>query len=574
MKLNKDTFTRYVYAVLRAAGVPYIDPCTNEQVGDCICEGSGGGTGSDDGTVTGFTLVGDQLTITSSVGGPFTADLSSLLFDCSNLATCSLADLGTRDYADLQNTPTSLSQFSNDLTNSDITDSLGFTALTQNAGSVTGTIDLTAGTFTLDGSTFSCADLNSCSLTDMGTANYSDLNGTPVNLSDFVNDLGALTQDGGNITGTIDLSAGTFTLNSVLRCEDVVFCVNTNFADLEFNRLTALQAQDIASVILSTDAGQAATIGTDGLILVTGAGGSDGVTTSGVLNQGTEALDFTVTGGTDFSVDLTGLESIIDPSLVSYDNTTSGATSTNIQDAIDEALACCHNAVTLDAGVNPSLSIVDQVLNLDLSAAGSYDNTTSGSTSDSVQGAIDELFTLLHDAATLGASSNPALTLAGQEFTLDLTAPGSYDNTTSGAAATDIQGAIDEALACCHDEATVSATSNPGLTITGQELNLDLDATGSYDNTTSALTSDSVQDAIDELAARVPTWFQEEYTATGGETSFTLAGAPPQAQNQTFVYLGGQKIPNSQYTLAGGTITFTSITLNAGDLVEVQYVNY
>ena len=103
--------------------------------------------------------------------------------------------------------------------------------LTASGGNVTGTINVAAGTFTLTdsggggGGSFVCSDLSTCSLTDLGTANYSDLTGVPTSLTDFTNDLSAVditnalsytafSQSGGTVTGSINISTGTFTLNA------------------------------------------------------------------------------------------------------------------------------------------------------------------------------------------------------------------------------------------------------------------------------------------------------------------------------------------------------------------------
>lgn len=48
-------------------------------------------------------------------------------------------------------------------------------------------------------------------------------------------------------------------------------------------------------------------------------------------------------------------------------------------------------SITLDPATNPALTLLAGVLKLDLTAAGSYSNTTSGLASTSIQGVIDEL---------------------------------------------------------------------------------------------------------------------------------------------------------------------------------------
>jgi len=90
----------------------------------------------------------------------------------------------------------------------------------------------------------------------------------------------------------------------------------------------------------------------------------------------------------------------------------------------------------------------------------SYDNSTSGLAATDVQAAIDEVYAALDEADEID-----------------------YDNTTSGLAATDVQGAIDELVQDLSD----------GLAAQNEASEI------SYDNITSGLTATDVQAAIDEL---------------------------------------------------------------------------
>ena len=108
-----------------------------------------------------------------------------------------------------------------------------------------------------------------------------------------------------------------------------------------------------------------------------------------------------------------------------------------------------------------------------------------------------------------------------------------YNNTGSGATGGDVQAVIDEIftiLASAHPEADVATGSNPALTVdvATQEFNLDMSATGSYDNTASGLTADNVQGAIDEASAKSDTvaddLAQEILDRTQGDVD-TLADA-------------------------------------------------
>jgi hypothetical protein len=77
-----------------------------------------------------------------------------------------------------------------------------------------------------------------------------------------------------------------------------------------------------------------------------------------------------------------------------------------------------------------------------------------------------------------------------------------------------------------------------------------------------------------DCSAATPVWAAETFVADGLSNSVTIIGTAPQAKLQTFVFIGGQKIPTISYTLVGSVITFSGFSLNNGDTVEVQYVNY
>lgn len=172
--MNFNLFKQYA----KALQIPFVDPCDTDYVG--VVNGTGGSGGS---------------------GGTFS---------CADLASCSLSDLGTANYSDLGGAPTNLSQFTNDLI-SNTTNAITFNGVTVKQ--------------------FECTDLGSCSLTDLGTASYNDLADLPTlpadlsDLTDTSNLLfsGAwaditgkptLTQNGGNVTGSIDLDTGEFALTA------------------------------------------------------------------------------------------------------------------------------------------------------------------------------------------------------------------------------------------------------------------------------------------------------------------------------------------------------------------------
>ncbi len=99
-------------------------------------------------------------------------------------------------------------------------------------------------------------------------------------------------------------------------------------------------------------------------------------------------------------------------------------------------------------------------------------------------------------------------------------AGGTYSNTTSGLTATTIQGAIDEVAgtagnAADKDLSNLSATGT-GVITTAVTNNA---AGGTYDNTTSGLTAETIQAAIDEVAGTAGSALQaadiDEGTANG-----------------------------------------------------------
>lgn len=151
---------------------------------------------------------------------------------------------------------------------------------------------------------------------------------------------------------------------------------------------------------------------------------------------------------------------------ITYDNSTSGLTSANVQDAIDEVVT----DIPRDA------------------ADISYDNTTSLLTATDVQAAIDEI------AASSGGSA----------------ASVTYDNATSGLVATNVQAAIDEVVSDIPANSTEISYDHTtsGLTATTvqgaiDEVVGDIPADAGdllYDNTTSLLVATNVQAAIDEVA--------------------------------------------------------------------------
>ncbi len=216
---------------------------------------------------------------------------------------------------------------------------------------------------------------------------------------------------------------------------------------------------------------------------------------------------------------------------VSYDNTTSGLTATDVKSALDEVVAGSSDDQELSLSSN-ILSIENGTTTVDLSAyldntddqtasEVSYDNTTSGLTATDVKSALDEVAAGSSDDQELSLSSN-ILSIENGTTTVDLSAyldntddqtasEVSYDNTTSGLTATDVKSALDEVVAGSSDDQELSLSSNI-LSIENGTTTVDLSAyldntddqtasEVSYDNTTSGLTATDVKSALDEVAA-------------------------------------------------------------------------
>lgn len=165
-----------------------------------------------------------------------------------------------------------------------------------------------------------------------------------------------------------------------------------------------------------------------------------------------------------------------DAQMIDYDNTGSGLAATNSQSAIDELAARPLGGVesfnTRTGAVVPTAGDYD-------ASDVTYDNTGSGLVATETQSAIDEVnskipATIVESFNSRTGAVNPS---AGDYDASDIT----YDNTTSGLAATDTQAAIDE-LDYAIDNFSVAASQV------------------SYDNTQSGLTATDAQAAIDEIA--------------------------------------------------------------------------
>ena len=238
---------------------------------------------------------------------------------------------------------------------------------------------------------------------------------------------------------------------------------------------------------------------------------------------------------------------------VSYDNTESGLQATDVQAALDELASGAGGAdyVELTQAEYDLLTPAEKhngkmYFITDAPSGGgggggspaavdvSYDNTTSGLQATEVQSAIDEL-----------SAEVDNISLDAEDV--------SYDNTDSGLQATDVQEAIDE-LKSDIDNYLVDADQVD------------------YDNSTSGLQATDVQNAIDELNTNISNlsfWTDVTGTLTAGQTSITLSNAAITTASTIEVF-NDLDIPYNSKTLSTGSITLTFDAQQSNMSVKVR----
>jgi len=137
------------------------------------------------------------------------------------------------------------------------------------------------------------------------------------------------------------------------------------------------------------------------------------------FDSATNTLSLDIENGNTVTVDLSALDQTATD--VDFDNTTSGLTATDVQDAIDEINAAAGTVALLDNG------------------DGTYDFTDAAGTTTTITDT---------SISTLSAPVNGVYTYtdeSGLTQTIDTNASSNpYDGTTSGLTATNVQDAIDE----------------------------------------------------------------------------------------------------------------------------------
>lgn len=177
----------------------------------------------------------------------------------------------------------------------------------------------------------------------------------------------------------------------------------------------------------------------------------------------------------------------------------------------------------------------------------SYNNTTSGLTADEVQAAIDEIVGLIPSDApvdTVFGRIGDVVALSGDYDAIQV----DYDNTTTGITATDVQDALDELfvlIQAAGDVDTVFGRTGDVVAVAGDYTAAQV----TYDNTTSGLSATEVQAAIDELAS-----------GSGGGVWGTITGT---LSDQTDL----QAALDAKLDLAGGTMTGDLITASGAQFI-------
>ncbi len=469
-----------------------------------------------DGTYTYTDEAGNPSTIdTRAASNPYDNTTSGLAannvqaaIDEINAAagTVALVDNGdgTYDFTDAGGTTTTIS----DTSISTLVDNLdGTYTYTDEAGNPS-TIDTRAASNPYDNTTSGLAANNvqaaideinaaagTVALVDNGdgTYDFTDAGGTTTTISDT------------SISTLVDNLDGTYTYTDEAGNPSTI---DTRAASNPYDNTTSgLAANNVQAAIdeINAAAGTVSLVDNgDGTYDFTDAGGTTTTISDTSISTLVDNLD-----GTYTYTDEAGNPSTIDTRAASnpYDNTTSGLAANNVQAAIDEINAAAGTVALVDNG------------------DGTYDFTDAGGTTTTISDtSISTLVDNLDGTYTYTDE-------AGNPSTIDTRAASNpYDNTTSGLAANNVQAAIDEINAAAgtvalvdNGDGTYDFTDAGGTTTTISDTSIstlvdNLDGTytytdeagnpstidtraasNPYDNTTSGLAANNVQDAIDEL---------------------------------------------------------------------------
>lgn len=191
-----------------------------------------------------------------------------------------------------------------------------------------------------------------------------------------------------------------------------------------------------------------------------------------------------------------------------------------IDTAIKEAKTAGDNAQTTANTATNDIATLSGSVSTISSTVASQGTAIAGNT-----GAINTINSLIGngeptttDKTIIGAINDIAAEIPSGNMAADHV---TYDNTTSGLTADDVQEAIDELASAAPATPTAAQVS--------------------YDNTTSGLTADDVQEAIDELAASIPSAGGITYSTSEVDTGD--------------VWIDGKHIFRKCYTYSGSALT-------------------
>ncbi len=414
------------------------------------------GVSTDDQNISGSGLAGTDLTIGIENGTNEVVDLSSLVETVvAGTGAITVTDDGNGNYTVNSTDP------DEDLTNELTLIGAGAPAVVPSNSGVTYVDSVAGQLYIWDGAAWNAVGGNASP----------DLDGDPTNEQNTAFGINAgnleITDSGGTLTvplaslGTDDQTISTDGTAGNISIEDGnTIAININDADAdatnEFNTGISFDGTNLTV----TDAGGNQVVDISGVSTddqnITGSGLAGNILTIGIENGTNETVDLSALVGTD---DQTAVE-------VTYDNTTSGLTATEVQAALDEVAA----GSTDDQNITGS-GLAGNILTIgiengtnetvDLSALVGTDDQNIESL------AVDAGTNILTVGIEDGTSQTVDLSHLDDAGTDDQTAAEvTYDNTVSGLTATEVQAALDEVAAGSTDDQNITGSGLAGNILT------------------------------------------------------------------------------------------------------------
>ena len=204
-------------------------------------------------------------------------------------------------------------------------------------------------------------------------------------------------------------------------------------------------------------------------------------------------------------------------------NSTSNTGPKSVQEAIDRLLAstlCPAELVDMKNGTY-LFKTQHSAVNLDLTAPGILYEKRN------VAAALDELFTRVDTEIKIAKGSDPAISASGETISLDLTTiRNELDEIRQNlqAMANSVEVRLTDLEDLSHEPVTVSG--NPALNIHDQQVTLNLAAPGSYNNAAANRLPVNVQAALTALATPTPVVHVARQDAIALEAGFTVDAGP------------------------------------------------